>query len=74
MDAAADAPPAPARDFAELAIQVARLDERTLAHQRETAALRSEMRTLIGGLYALLVVGLTILGWLVTRGGPAAAG
>ncbi len=30
-------------------------------------ATRSEMRTLIGGLYALLVIGLTVLGWLVTR-------
>ena len=29
--------------------------------------LRSEMRTLIGGLYVLVAAGLTVIGWLITR-------
>lgn len=43
-------------EFQELVVQVARLDERTAA-----------LRTMVSGLYALVVFGFTILGWLVTR-------
>jgi len=56
-----------ATDFQQLAIQVARLDERTLALQREMTTLRSDLVRLISGLYLLNLVGLTVIGWLVTR-------
>jgi hypothetical protein len=65
MSAAAPTPPTfpPARDFAELAIQVARLDECTLAMQRElgrvqdTMATRAELRTW-GAIILLALAGL----------------
>lgn len=53
----------PAGDFGQLAIQVARLDERSLGLQRQIDLLIR----LIGGLYALVLVGFTVIGWLVTR-------
>lgn len=56
-----------AGDFAALAIQVARLDERTLGLQREIATLRSDLIRLVSGVYLLLVVGMTAIGWLVTH-------
>ena len=50
-----------------LAVQVARVDERTLGLARELAQLRSELRMLVGGVYVVVIVGMTALGWLVTR-------
>jgi hypothetical protein len=61
-----------------LAVQVARVDERTLSLTREMgrefasvraelAQLRSELRLLVGGVYVVVVVGMTALGWLVSR-------
>jgi hypothetical protein len=43
----------------ELKAAIARLDERTVWLVR-----------LIGGLYLVLLSGLTVIGWLVTRHGP----
>jgi hypothetical protein len=53
----------PAGDFHQLAIQVARLDERSLGLQRQIDLLIR----LVGGLYGLVLVGFTVIGWLVTR-------
>jgi len=46
---------------------LARLDERTLGLARELVQLRSEMRLLVGGVYVVVLVGMTALGWLVSR-------
>jgi hypothetical protein len=56
-----------AGDFAALAAQVARLDERTLGMQRQIDERFASVRREIAGLYAVVVVGFTVLGWLVTR-------
>jgi hypothetical protein len=41
--------------------------DRFTSIEKRIATLRSEMRTLIGGLYVLLAAGLTVVGWLITR-------
>lgn len=60
--------PPPESVLDPLAVQVARLDERTLALLRDVAELRSEMRWLFGGLATLTTLGFTVLGLLLRRG------